>query len=79
MNNYLVNSVQSSDESKRLSSLSEAVGYITHYRWIICDNEHRGYAMIEADSEFEALLSVPPLVRENAKVYLLNNLVPNLK
>lgn len=68
MQKYQINSVQSQNENTLLSNYPEAIGYITHYKWIVCDNEYLGSAVLEADSEIEALLSVPPLVRHKAKV-----------
>jgi hypothetical protein len=69
MQKYLINSTQTSGETALLSNYPEAIGYITHYKWIVCDDEYRGCVVLEADSEIEALLSVPPLVRHKAKVH----------
>ncbi len=71
MQKYLIHSVQTSGETLLLSKHPESIGYITHYRWIVCDDEYRGCAVIEADNEFEALMSVPPLVRNKANVHKL--------
>ena len=68
MQKYLINSVQTSVETHLLSKHAESIGYITHYNWVVCDDEYRGCAVIEADSETEAILSVPPFVRNKAKV-----------
>jgi hypothetical protein len=72
MHKYLINSIQSSSEITLLSNYPEAIGYITHYKWIICDDEYQGCVVLEADNENEALLSVPPLVRHKAKVHKIN-------
>lgn len=72
MQKYLINSIQSSNETALLSNYPEAIGYITHYKWVVCDNEYLECAILEADSETEALLSVPPLVRHKAKVHKIN-------
>jgi hypothetical protein len=71
MQKFQVNSVQTTGETLLLSKYPESIGYITHYKWIVCDNLYLGCAVIEADSESEALLSVPPFVRNKAKVYKL--------
>jgi len=72
MQKYLINSTQSLVETSLLSAYPESIGYITHYKWVVCDDEYQGCAVIEADSENEALLSVPPLVRHRAKIHKLS-------
>jgi hypothetical protein len=71
MQKYEINSVQTAGETLLLSKHAESIGYITHYKWVVCDNEYRGCAVVEADSEAEALLSVPPFVRNKARVHKL--------
>ena len=51
-------------------------GYITHFAWGCKDNDHNAYAIIEADSHEEALLTVPPLFRSKAKVIKLVRFYP---
>jgi len=51
-------------------------GYITHFEWGCKDNDHNAYAIIEADSHEEALLTVPPLFRSKAKVIKLVRFYP---
>lgn len=41
--------------------------FLTHFEWGCYDNDHHAYAIIEAESHENALMSVPPLFREKAK------------
>jgi len=49
-----------------------AQGYLTHYDWGCKDGVHIGWAIVEADSREEALLSVPSLIRSKARAVKLN-------
>ncbi len=51
-------------------------GYITHFEWGCKDNDHNAYAIIEAESHEQALLSVPSLLRNQAKVIRLTYFYP---
>ena len=51
-------------------------GYIRHFEWGCKDNDHNAYAIIEADSHQQALLSVPPLLRDKARVIKLTYFYP---
>jgi hypothetical protein len=53
------------------------MGYLTHFDWGCKDNEHTGWAIIDADSKSEALMSVPPLVRNQARVVELTKFSPD--
>jgi len=51
-------------------------GYITHFEWGCKDNDHKAYAIIEAESHEHAKMVVPPLLREKAKVVKLTYFYP---
>lgn len=51
-------------------------GYITHFEWGCKDNDHNAYAIIEAESHEQAMLVVPPLFRNKAKVIKLTYFYP---
>ena len=51
-------------------------GYIRHFEWGCYDNDHHAYAIIEAESHENALMSVPPLFRNQARVIRLVNFNP---
>lgn len=52
-------------------------GYIRHFEWGCKDNDHNAYAIIEADSHEEAMMSVPPLLRHEARVIRLTYFKPD--
>jgi hypothetical protein len=54
-------------------------GFLTHFEWGCYDNDHTAYAIIEADSHEQALLSVPPLLREKTRVVKLTTFNPKGK
>ena len=54
-------------------------GFLTHFEWGCYDNDHHAYAIIEADSHQNALMSVPPLFREKAKAIKLTYFKPSAK
>ena len=55
------------EECTQVIKQTLAIGYLTHFYWGCKSGDHTGYAMIEADNEKEALLSVPTLIRHKAK------------
>ncbi len=42
-------------------------GFLTHFEWGCYDKDHNAYAFIEAETHEQALLSVPPFLRQKAK------------
>jgi hypothetical protein len=54
-----------------------AAGYLTHFYWGCKSGQHCGWAIIEADSEKEALMVVPSLVRNKARVVKLIKFDPD--
>jgi hypothetical protein len=67
MDRYLVISPHSAEECQHVIDQVESAGYLTHMDWGCMDNDHTGYAEIEAESHEQALLLVPALVRRKAK------------
>ena len=55
---------------------SRAMGYLYHFDWGCKAGVHSGWAIIEAESEQQAHLAVPPLVRHKARVIKLNRFDP---
>ncbi len=51
-------------------------GFLTHFEWGCYDNDHNAYAFIEAESHEQALLSVPPFLRQKAKAIRVTELSP---
>jgi len=78
MNRYMVISEHTAEECRQaVKYFAEFyAGYITHYEWGCKDNDHHAYAIIEADSHEEARMTVPPLLRDKAKVIMLTRFYP---
>jgi hypothetical protein len=51
-------------------------GFLTHFEWGCYDKDHNAYAFIDADSHEQALLSVPPFLRQKAKAIQVTELSP---
>jgi hypothetical protein len=51
-----------------LVDLVNAAWYLNHFDWGYMGGVHCGWATIEAESETQARLPVPPLVRGQARV-----------
>ena len=67
MQKFLVISPHDHEECTRVIKLTLAIGYLTHFYWGCKSGDHTGYAMIDAESEKEALLSIPPAIRNKGK------------
>ena len=78
MNRYMVISAHTAKDCRQaVKHFAEFyAGYITHFEWGCKDDDHNAYAIIEADSHQQALLSVPPLLREKARVIKLTYFYP---
>lgn len=77
MNRYLIESPHNPWECEHVLEQVTVMGYITHYDWACEENIHKGYVIIEADTETEALLSVPTFIRPKAKVIKLVKYSPD--
>ena len=51
-------------------------GFLTHFEWGCYDNDHNAYAFIEAETHEQALMAVPPLLRNKAKAIRMVQLTP---
>ena len=76
MERYLIISPHTEGECVKAAKGVLAAGYITHFDWGCKGGEHCGYAIIEAESEAQALLVVPSLIRGKAQVVRLNKYNP---
>ena len=68
MDRYLIETPHRAEDCVHLLQLVNATGYLTHFDWGCMSGVHTGWAIIEAGSEAEARLVVPPLVRKEARV-----------
>ena len=66
MPQFLVVSPHTDEDCSKVVKLTLAAGYLTHFYWGCKAGDHCGYAMLEADNEHEALLSVPTLIRNKS-------------
>ena len=48
-----------------------AAGYLTHFGWGCAVGQHCAWAIIEAESETQALMAVPSLLRSKARAVQL--------
>ena len=71
MDRYLVSVTHTNDDCVRALKAVEAVGMITHFDWGCKDGDHTGYVIIEAESRSQALMVVPPLMRDKARAVRL--------
>jgi hypothetical protein len=78
MNRYLIESEHTKEDCVRVLDLIVASGYITHYDWGCETGVHTGWVIVEADSEEEALLSVPSIIRSKARAIKLNKFTPQI-
>lgn len=45
--------------------------YVTHFEWGCKDDDHTAYTIIEAESHDHAIMSVPPVLRNQARAVKL--------
>ena len=76
MDRYLVESPHDIGEWHKILGQVLAQGYLTHFDWGCDDDEHCGWAIIEAENRSMALMSVPPLLRGNARAIRLTRMSP---
>jgi len=71
MDRYLVETPHTAQDCKMLVQQVYAMGYLHHFDWGCLDGVHAGWAIIEAESEDQACLVVPSLLRSKARVIRL--------
>jgi hypothetical protein len=67
MDRYLVETPHSNANCLALLEELNARGYLNNFDWGCKAGVHSGWAIIEAEDEAQAHLSVPPLVRDLAR------------
>jgi len=68
MPRYLVETPHSATNCRLIVSQVHAMGYLHNFDWGCDAGVHCGWAILSADSEAEARLAVPMLVRKDARV-----------
>ena len=76
MDRYLIIIPHTLEECVHSLKQIEAIGMITHFEWGCKDGEHTGWAIIEASNKSEAILTVPTMQRNKARVIKLNRFSP---
>jgi hypothetical protein len=71
MDRYLIETPHTGPNCRLLVEQVEAMGYLHNFEWGCDDGVHTGWAIIEAESKEQALLAVPLLVRDEARVIRL--------
>lgn len=67
MQKFMIISPHTHEECTVVIKQTLAIGYLTHFWWGCKSGDHTGYAMIEADSPEEALLSIPTMIRKKGR------------
>jgi hypothetical protein len=76
MRKFLVVSNHSGEDCVRALKEALAIGYLTHFEWGCKDGVHTGWAVLEAESKAEAMLSVPTFLRPQAQIIQLTQFDP---
>ncbi len=76
MKRFLVVSNHTAADCVRALKEVLAIGYLTHFDWGCKDGVHTGWAILEADSKEEAMMSVPPFLRNQAQIVRLTKYNP---
>ncbi len=72
MERYLIETPHTAEDCKMLVNQVYAMGYLQHFDWGCEVGVHDGWAIIEAESEAQARLAVPAMVRRKARVVKIN-------
>jgi len=72
MDRYLIETPHTDEECLGLLNQILAAGYLHNFDWGCEDGNHSGWAIIEAESQEQAMLAVPTMVRSKARVVKLN-------
>ena len=76
MDRYLVSILHTNEDCKSALKAIESFGMITHFDWGCTDGDHTGWAIIEAETKSQAMMVVPPLLREKAHAVKLIRFSP---
>ncbi len=68
MDRHLIETPHAQQNGRNLVDLVNVAGYLNHFDWGCMSRVPCGWAVIEAENEAKARLTVPPLVRGQARV-----------
>jgi len=76
MNRYLVESTHTAEDCHHAIEQFIFYGHIRNFDWGCEDGVHSSWAILEAEDESQALLSVPPHLRSKAHAIRLSKFTP---
>ena len=76
MNRYLIETSHNREDCLHVLDQFVAYGHITHFEWGCESGVCKGWAFIEAESEEQALYSVPSFIRDKAKAIQVSAFTP---
>ena len=76
MDRYLIESPHQGNDCALIVRQIEAMGYLHNFDWGCKAGVHVGWVIIEAESESDACMVVPPLVRSQARAIKLSKFTP---
>lgn len=68
MEKYLIETPHSNETCRLLINELHSTGYLHNFEWGCEDGVHCGWAIIEAESEAQAWMAVPMIVRRDARI-----------
>ncbi len=71
MYRFIVETEHTKDSCALVIGEVHSLGFLNHFEWGCDAGVHCGWAFLEAENEEEALLSVPLIVRPNARAVRL--------
>lgn len=72
MDKYLIETPHTAQDCQQLVEQVRAMGYLHNFNWGCKSSVHCGWAIIEAESQAQASLAVPTMVRSKARVIKLS-------
>ena len=67
MEHYLIESNHSPGNCELVIKETHSLGYLHYFEWGCTDDVHTGWAFLEAEDKAQALMSVPSIVRAQAR------------
>lgn len=71
MNRFVIESLHLAEDCNQVLKDLHAAGYLHNFEWGCKDNDHTGWAIVEAESAEDARQMVPWYLREKARVVRL--------
>lgn len=78
MDRYVIETNHDPEDCLHVLGQFAAYGHITHFEWGCESGICTGWAIIEAENEEEALLSVPSLLRKRSRAVKISRFTPEM-